>query len=140
MLRALSLVSFAVLPAGHALALQGDRVELQAGVTSLRDDNLFRVPSNGSAGALVADTATQVNAGAHLNLPVSRQRYLANFDVTRTKYQRSSQLDYDGRDLGAAWQWQAGNDYSGDLGFNDSRTAAGFENFSGRVQIGRAHV
>jgi exopolysaccharide biosynthesis operon protein EpsL len=133
-LRALSLLSLAVLPAGYALALQGDRVELQAGVTSLRDDNLFRVPGNGSAGPVVADTATQVNAGAHLNLPVSRQRYLANFDVTRTKYQRSSQLDYDGRDLGAAWQWQAGNDYSGDLGFSDSRTAAGFENFSERVQ------
>lgn len=102
----------------------------------LHDDNVFRlspgvdpVPVIGTSAR--GDTHYVTSAGLNLDLPVGRQRLLANFSVSDSRYRRFRALNHTGHDLRAAWLWQMGNDASGQLGYSDSSTLASFANIAG---------
>ncbi|HEY8068074.1 MAG TPA: XrtB/PEP-CTERM-associated polysaccharide biosynthesis outer membrane protein EpsL [Burkholderiales bacterium] len=102
----------------------------------VRDDNVFRLsrgtdPTPLLGTAARSDTYRVTAAGLNLDLPVSRQRFLANLSVNDSRYDRFSQLDYTGRDLRATWLWQAGNNVSGQLGYVNSAALASFASIGG---------
>jgi exopolysaccharide biosynthesis operon protein EpsL len=138
-LRAAMVIAGMLLPATHASALWNDRLEVFVAQSITRDDNIFRlseaidpVPVTGSSST--ADTYTTTNLGFRFDVPVSRQRFLAEWSWNDNRYERFSILDYTGHRGRAVWQWQAGNDLSGELGYAKTRSLASLANVQSGVQ------
>jgi exopolysaccharide biosynthesis operon protein EpsL len=116
-------------PATDANALWGDRLELFAAETITHDSNVFRLSSRQNAESLLgtpstADTYYTTSFGLNLDVPLSRQRFLGGLTWNDNRFERFSQLNSTGRDGRATWLWQAGNDWSGQLGYRETLTAA----------------
>lgn len=125
-----------VLAAAPAAGQEGDRVGVFVDERISHDDNVFRLsnqadPSSAIGSPSRADTLFTTSAGLNLDLPVSRQRVLGALTVSRTRYQRFSQLDFDGHDLRTLWQWRAGEFARGELGYSDLSSLASFANVAG---------
>jgi exopolysaccharide biosynthesis operon protein EpsL len=97
----------------------------------MRDSNLFRV--SGSQEAIAAtgddkkdDTIGYLGAGLKSDLKLSRQHLFLDADVARVTYDNFSDLDHTRVKGRAAWGWQAGNLWSGNLGYLYSRELASF--------------
>ncbi|HLX81852.1 MAG TPA: XrtB/PEP-CTERM-associated polysaccharide biosynthesis outer membrane protein EpsL [Burkholderiales bacterium] len=102
----------------------------------VHDDNVFRLSRDTDPTPLLgtaarSDTYRITSAGLNLDLPVSRQRFVANLSAIDSRYDRFSQLDYTGHDLRATWLWQAENNASGQLGYVNSAALASFANIAG---------
>ena len=119
--------------AGTAIAVEGDRYQFFTGISYTYDGNVFRVPTSGITPPK-KDLIRQTYVGVGLNLPISRQRLVANVRFNQTRFRDLETLDYNGRALNASWLWQAGNDWSGRLGYSQSKTASDFSNISGTSQ------
>jgi len=115
----------------EALALWGDRLELYGQETLVHDSNIFRL-SDTRASALGIGTKSDsyyvTTVGVNLDLPVSRQRFRAGLALNESRFDRYKQLNFGGHDANAAWLWQFGNDWSGDLGYTSTKTLASFTN------------
>jgi len=123
--------------AGDASALLGDSLELYVAETVTHDSNLFRLSKDRDANAFLgtsqrSDTYNTTTAGFNLDMPVSRQRFQAGFAVNQVHYSHFSDLDYTGHNGHAQWLWQAGNQWSGQLGYTEALTLGSFANFQGR--------
>jgi exopolysaccharide biosynthesis operon protein EpsL len=118
---------------GNALAVEGDRYQFLAGISYTYDGNVFRVPTSGITPPK-KDLIRQTYAGIGLNLPISRQRIIATVRYNQTRFRELETLDYNGRSINATWLWQAGNDWSGRLGYSQSITASDFSNVGGTTQ------
>ena len=114
-------------------AFEGDRYLLFVGANYTFDDNVFRLPKTGAI-APTKDHIRQVSGGIGLRLPISRQQLNATLRWNQTHYSKLTDLDYRGRSFDLSWLWQAGNFWSGQMGYLNSRTAAGFTDFIGREQ------
>ncbi len=64
-----------------------------------------------------------------LDVPVSRQRFLADGGVARNDFQTFTFLDNTSTDGRLLWRWQLGNDWSGDAGYTYSRALTSFGDF-----------
>jgi len=117
------LISGAAIAATPALALWDDKVTPFAEVKATHDDNVFRVPN--SAGP-ESDTYRTTSLGLSLDVPVSRQRFQAGYTWNATRFNRFTDLDFDGHDARALWVWQVGNDLSGQLGYTEIFALAPF--------------
>jgi exopolysaccharide biosynthesis operon protein EpsL len=106
-----------------ALALWDDKVTPFVEEKVTRDDNVFRVPE--SAGP-VSDTYSTTSLGLNLDVPVSRQRFQVGYAWNATRFNRLTDLDFDGHDARALWLWQLGNDLSGQLGYTENFALAPF--------------
>jgi len=84
---------------------------------------VFRVPN--SAGP-ESDTYRTTSLGLSLDVPVSRQRFQAGYTWNATRFNRFTDLDFDGHDARALWVWQVGNDLSGQLGYTETFALAPF--------------
>jgi exopolysaccharide biosynthesis operon protein EpsL len=84
---------------------------------------VFRVPN--SAGP-VSDTYHTTSLGLTLDVPVSRQRFQAGYAWNATRFNRLTDLDFDGHDAKATWLWQLGNDLSGQIGYTETLALAPF--------------
>jgi exopolysaccharide biosynthesis operon protein EpsL len=114
-----------VLPVADAAALWGDKLELYISETVVHDSNVFRISEDADPGATIgspsrSDTYTQTSPGFALDIPVSRQRFVGGVRWNTTRYNRFSVLDFDGHEGQAAWQWRAGNDWFGQLGYSET--------------------
>jgi len=118
-----------LLLAGSAFAAPEDNVRPYASYSVTRDSNLFRLQDNPESEVL-----KRLEAGIDIDLPVSRQHLLARANVSNTRFNRFSDLDYDGRDLLGQWKWQLGNLWSGDLGYSNAHTLASFADIQQRLQ------
>jgi exopolysaccharide biosynthesis operon protein EpsL len=111
----------------EAAALWGDRLELFAAQAVTRDDNIFRL-APGSDALLgipgLDDTYRSSSLGIKLDVPFSRQRVQGGLEVSRVRYERFSELDFDGHDGRALWEWGLGDDLKGKLGFSQRRALA----------------
>lgn len=101
-----------------------------------RDSNVFRLSSGSNPATLPdspsgGDTYTTTTAGLNLDLPVSRQRFQLGYVRNYFRYDRLTQLDFDGYDGKALWQWQVGNDASGQLSYAQNLALASFANIGG---------
>lgn len=107
-------------------------VELQPYVRAgvLYDDNLFRFASKREAEAAgfseQSDRVNTLDAGAQLNLRISRQLVRINAGINDNKYNRYDFLDNTGKSYGITWDWRLGNDVYGDLSTSNSQSIAGF--------------
>ncbi|HEU4646520.1 MAG TPA: outer membrane beta-barrel protein, partial [Burkholderiales bacterium] len=100
-------------PAGAALALWDDRLELYASHAAYRDDNVLRRPPGAEADA---DRYRVTELGLRLDAPLGRQRLRAALSANAVRYDRFGQFDLDGHEGRAQWDWQAGGDLQGRLG------------------------
>lgn len=105
----LLMISAALLYADDA-----DIINLQASFASTRDDNLFRVPSNG-ARKPVLDTISTTTFGISVNKAASLQKLVGNVSWNGTRYQNNSQLDGGGLHYDAKWLWAVGRAVTGEL-------------------------
>ena len=105
---------------GAWAAFGSDNLQLRAGAGVRHDSNVFRSTSASS------DTITTLNAGATVIVPVSRQQFLFSADLTQSRYDKLSNLNFDGEDLRGMWRWEVGPWLNGDLGVARSKYLANF--------------
>jgi exopolysaccharide biosynthesis operon protein EpsL len=118
------------LPATEAFALWDDKLKLFAEEKITHDDNVFRFSRDLDP---VGDTYHTTSLGFNLDVPVSRQRFQVDYAWNATRFNRSTDLDFNGHDARAAWLWQLGNDASGQLGYAETFALASFANTQSRV-------
>ncbi|WP_426177884.1 glycosyltransferase [Massilia sp. TWR1-2-2] len=115
--RAGRLCLIAALYSATAAGAPGDALHVFGGVGYGHDDNLLRVPDGAPAfGNQRGDSWYQADAGLLFDHTYSRQRLSAHAKLSKVKFQHFEQLDYDGKDLQAKWNWQVGNHWEGTLG------------------------
>ena len=78
----------------------------------LYDSNLFRRDSNEED-----ETIGYLGAGVNADWKLSRQHLLLDAVVARAKYDTNDQLDHTMIDATGTWDWQVGNLWSGNLGY-----------------------
>jgi exopolysaccharide biosynthesis operon protein EpsL len=122
-----------------ASALGSDTVFISGYGGITYDTNVFRLSSELSPSQVNAitgqrsnkdDTIYNIGVGVSADVPYSRQRFQANLNVNDYKYQNFSDLDYIGGSGRAAWLWQAGDDWSGDVIYTLSRSLQSFNYFA----------
>lgn len=126
-------------PVTNAVALWNDKLEVFVAETITHDDNVFRVsgesnPATGLGSSSKGDTYTTTSLGFRFDVPVSRQRFLGELSWNDNRYDRFTVLNFTGHNGRAIWQWQAGNDLSGQVGYTSTRSLASLANVQGGVQ------
>ena len=119
-----------------ALALFGDRLELWAAQNVTYDSNVFRISDAldpASIGALGrSDTSYTTHVGAMLRVPWSLQRFEADLDWYRTRYDTFDDLDFTGHRARLAWAYNVQNRLTGVASINDTRGLSSFRNIQAR--------
>jgi exopolysaccharide biosynthesis operon protein EpsL len=120
----------AALSSAHAMAAPSDALHVYGGLGYGHDDNLLRVP-DGVPGFdnRLGDSWLQADAGLLFDHTYSRQRISAQARLSKLKFDHFRQLDYDGKDLQAKWDWQVGNHLEGALGATYNQTLAPYTDF-----------
>ncbi|WP_158592191.1 XrtB/PEP-CTERM-associated polysaccharide biosynthesis outer membrane protein EpsL [Noviherbaspirillum sedimenti] len=97
---------------------EGDVVRVHVGISATHEDNILGTSNAAiAAGApKLSDTARRVEAGLIFDKTISQQRLTASLNLDRTSFNRFSNLDYNGRDIRANWNWHAGKHLEGNLG------------------------
>lgn len=89
-------------------------MQLYGGIGWAYDDNILRVPDDGPAfDGRRGDAYRTAEAGVVYNKQIGRQRLAATAKLSKVAFDNFEQLDYDGRDLQAAWFWELGNKFEG---------------------------
>lgn len=117
----------------EALALWEDRLELFASQAVVRDDNLLRRPQ---AEGPITENYRVTSLGFNLDAPLARQRLLGGLTVNSVRYDTFEQLDLDGHEGRALWQWRLGGDTKGELGILHRRALSSLANVQEGVQLG----
>ena len=120
----------ALLPAGEALALLDERLELSASQSAYRDDNVLRQPGGSPPSA---DTYRVTTLGLALDTPVGDQRLRGALAVNSVRYDSFGEFDLDGHDGQGVWEWRAG-DLKGKLGAAHRRALASLGSVQDGVQ------
>ncbi len=127
-------------PAASLAALDPtDVIQIQATTSLIRDNNLFRLPDVdptlfGIDPAKKADTARVLGVGIKVDKLVSRQRLVADLNLSETVYDKNDNLDFFGGNGRLAWLWQIGNYWSGEASYRKQRSLGGFSDFRQNVQ------
>jgi exopolysaccharide biosynthesis operon protein EpsL len=119
--------------AGTALAAfdETDVIQIEANASIARDNNLYRLPDAdprlfGISPDRKSDTVRTLGLGLKVDKTISRQRFLADLDVTDISYNRNDNLDHIGQDMRGSWFWRVGNYWDGELGYRRRKYLAGF--------------
>src|SRR5438128_5573993 len=108
--------AFAAVPAG---AGPNDALHVYGGVAYGHDDNLLRVPDNRAAfDNTRADSWWTREGGLIFDKIYSRQHIVLIAKLSTTSFDHFKQLDYNGKDLQASWNWQLGNHLEGRVGWS----------------------
>jgi len=115
------------LPAAAAIS---DTVHPFVSVGYSYEDNLLRLPDDtpGFTGSR-SDTIRQEQAGVDFERPFGRQVLTAEAKVSRVNFDHYDQLNYNGKDYSAAWQWHLVENFDGHLGGAYSQTLTPFTDF-----------
>jgi exopolysaccharide biosynthesis operon protein EpsL len=103
------------------------------------DSNLFRLSDDTDTQSAIgssdrSDMIYQLGAGGKYELRASRQKFIAEANVTAYKFQRFDDLDNTSDDLRGQWQWEVGNNWNGDLGIGQRRYLESFADFQQNVR------
>jgi exopolysaccharide biosynthesis operon protein EpsL len=124
LLKILFVIPLAISPVSVSLAAL-DKFEPYVFTGVMYDSNLFRRSSNEES-----DTIWHVGAGFESDLKLSRQHLVLDIELDRSLYNTNDQLDNTSIDGRAAWQWEVGNLWSGNLGYDyDKRLNSYTETF-----------
>jgi exopolysaccharide biosynthesis operon protein EpsL len=129
-IRAGRLCLIAALYSATASGAPGDALHVFGGLGYGHDDNLLRVP-DGLPGFdnQLGDSWYQADAGVLFDHTYSRQRLSGHAKLSKVKFDHFQQLDYDGKDVQAKWNWQVGNHWEGVLGALYNQTLAPYTDF-----------
>lgn len=133
----LCLLGLLVLTADPVRAQQSDQAAPASRFTPFveetvtTDDNVFRISDQVDPVATIGspsrgDTYRTTTVGLSADIPVSLQRFEASLTYNSTRYDRFSQLDYDGYDLRGSWLWQIGSNLSGEVGVDENYSLTPF--------------
>lgn len=139
-LTVLALATGAMLWAKNSHALFDGRLEPFVAHAVIHDDNVFRLserldPASVLGSSSKSDTYRTTSAGLNLDVPVGRQRIQGGLSFNQNRFDRFSVLDFNERHGRALWQWVAGDDFSGRLGYTTDRALASLANIQGGVQL-----
>lgn len=86
------------------------------------DSNVFRLSDDVNPQTVLgtskkSDTVGRLGLGVEGNVPIDRQRILFDAELDAFRYSRFDALDNNAYRVGVAWLWQAGDKWSGDLGY-----------------------
>lgn len=114
-----------------AHADEGDAFNFFVGESVRYDDNLFRLSDGVDTEARLgksqrSDTIFTTFAGVTFDKMISRQALHADLQFNNNRYSRFSELNYNGRQLGAGWDWQLGNHWKGILNFSQDKSQVDF--------------
>jgi hypothetical protein len=124
LLRNLFILPLAVSSVGSAFAAV-EKFDPYVFTKVLYDSNVFRRSSDE-----VSDTIWHIAAGFESDIKLSRQHLIFELDLDRSLYRANDQLDNTKIEGLAAWEWQVGNLWSGNLGYDyDKRMASFTERF-----------
>jgi exopolysaccharide biosynthesis operon protein EpsL len=120
-------------PTRDANALWGDRLELFVAEARIYDDNVFRLSAQTDPSSLLGTSARDdvydtISLGLRFDVPVSRQRFVGGIWWDDHRYGRFTVLDFTDRHERALWQWQAGNQLSGEIGYTEDLALASLAN------------
>lgn len=119
-------VVLAVASTGDVLALWDDKLLVNASERLTYDDNVYRLSRDAPVAVPYrGDWYSTTSLGLALDVPVSRQRFQAAYNLNRERYRRIKDRDIDGYDGRAAWLWQLGNSWSGEAGAAQTKSLAG---------------
>lgn len=105
-----------------------DRFKLIASVDSLYDDNLFRLSDNQSSGELSrSDTIITPQAQAIYSNTFSRQDVSLDAAIYSPRYLQNESMDYTGHSVSGKWLGSVAELWHPQLGYEDSRTLASFD-------------
>lgn len=126
-----------LLVASDASALWGDKLEVFVAESVTSDNNVFRISKDRDPQAFLGsadkgDTYRTTSLGFNVDIPVSRQRFLAGSTWNQVRYGRFTDLNHLGRDTRATWLWELGDQLSGQLGYTETEALASFSNIQGR--------
>lgn len=121
-----------------SLAQTTETFKLFAQETVSFDDNVYRLPKSSPDDPAHdtpqrGDTYFTTSAGLSFDVPVARQRLLGSVTINDSRYRTHTNLDYTGHDARIAWQWQAGNDVKGTVGYSDTSAPQSFAGVQERV-------
>lgn len=137
---ALLLAAILLHPAASLAALDPtDVIQIQATTSLIRDNNLFRLPDVdprlfGINPDNVSDTTLVKGVGLKLDKLVSRQRLIADINLSEQTYDKNTNLDFFGGDGRVAWFWQVGNYWNGEASYRRRRILGGFGDQQQRIQ------
>ena len=122
------------LPTDYGLLLELPEAEFPgrfwfgAGVDVGHDNNVFRLQDGLTppGGRPNSSTVTRLYGQANMDLPVGRQRFLAQLTVSDYSFSGLSYLNYITPEFRGAWLWQAGNDWQGEIAYNHLQSIASF--------------
>lgn len=106
-----------------ALADEGDVLRPYVGFSMTHDDNILGISDAAIAAGTpkLSDTARRLEVGLLVDKTISQQRLTANINFDRTSFNRFENLDYNGRDILANWNWHVGSQFDGNLGVTHTR-------------------
>jgi exopolysaccharide biosynthesis operon protein EpsL len=127
---ALPTIGAAALLATQLLAA-ADAVRFSAALGFVRDDNLLRAPSDEEARAALgvtreSETIRRVQVGVEGKIKPGRQTFTGKASVNDNRYNKFHELNHYGWDAEGRWDWQAGNNWSGEVGFSNNRQINNF--------------
>lgn len=133
---ALAAAAAAALASFPASALFNDRVEIWAAQNITHDSNVFRISDALDPGVIGAskrgDTVFTTHAGVLLRIPWSLQRFEADLDWYRSRYDTFEDLDFTGHRARAAWAYNFANRVTGVASLNETRGLSNFANIQRR--------
>ena len=103
------------------------------------DSNLFRLENDDQARALLGTsdksaTYHTLAAGMDVDWRISRQVLKGRLEVNQTRFDTYKKLDYSGHTGLLQWNWLIGKFATGDLGVNETKTLASFNDIQNSTQ------
>jgi exopolysaccharide biosynthesis operon protein EpsL len=113
--------------------------QLWAAIGGYYDSNLFRLadgvnPQTAIGSSSKSDTVGIAALGFKADVPISRQRLLFDAAVDYSDFSRFDFLDNTGYRVRGAWEWQAADQWSGDVGGSTRRFLSGFNNIQAPIK------
>ncbi len=112
--------------AAPARSDEADAFNFFVGYSTLRDDNVFRLRDGANVLGLRADTQTTGSLGGRFDQSYGRQRIKADVSIDRVRYAHFDFLDYNGVAARAAWMWQLGERWTGEVSSERRRVLSDF--------------
>ncbi|MFT5535219.1 MAG: exopolysaccharide biosynthesis operon protein EpsL [Candidatus Paceibacteria bacterium] len=104
----------------NAVANPEDVFQPYVGLSYAHNDNVYGLSSAEQGRALgidsLADTYRVMSAGINIDKQISQQHLIANLGLSRSNYDRFTQLDNDGKNALVKLDWQIGSRITGNIG------------------------
>jgi exopolysaccharide biosynthesis operon protein EpsL len=124
-------------PVSAFAGILGDSLTPYVSARSTYHSNIFYLSENQPIDPNISqrwDILVRTDVGLIADIPIERQRILADLNVNFNQYQTYDFLDYMGANSKLRWDWVIGQRWRGNVGYNYNRFLTSFNNFITPVQ------